>query len=98
MEENALIPTSTQEVNFYGDLITVATVNDTPYVTIKPTSDYLGLRWSGQFERIQHDPVLSEEAKLIRITQIETQKAKEAGLITCASRSEYLPRLAIQDH
>ncbi len=34
MEENALIPTSTQEVDFYGDLIAVATVNDTPYVPL----------------------------------------------------------------
>ena len=90
MEEKALVPTATQEVNFYGDLITVATVNDTPYVAIKPISDYLGLRWSGQFERIQRDPVLSEEAKLIRVIRINSESQRGRPDNLCLPL-EYLP-------
>jgi hypothetical protein len=40
------------------------------YVPIRAISDYLGLAWSGQFERIQRDPVLSEVATVVRLTRI----------------------------
>lgn len=90
MEEQALVPTSTQEVDFYGDLLTVATVNNVPYVAIKPISDYLGLRWSGQFERIRRDPVLSEEAKLIRVTRINSESQRGRPDSLCLPL-EYLP-------
>lgn len=73
-DEKALIPIEEQKVDFYGDEITTALVDvdgrTTMYVPIKPISDYLGLIWSGQFERIQRDPVLSEVAAVIRITRI----------------------------
>src|SRR3954452_7181744 len=56
-EEKALVPVEEQTVDFYGDAITAALVevdgNTSMYVPIKPISDYLGLAWSGQFERIQ---------------------------------------------
>ncbi len=37
------------------------------YVALRPICKYLRLSWSGQFERIDRDPVLREEARLIRI-------------------------------
>ncbi len=69
MEEKALVPTSTQEVDFYGDLITVATVDNTPYVPLRPICDYLGLSWSGQRERTMRDLVLKDEVALVRVTR-----------------------------
>ena len=69
MENKALVPTTTQEVDFYGDLITVAIVNDTAYVPLRPICDYLGLSWSGQRERTMRDLVLKEEAALVRVTR-----------------------------
>lgn len=73
-EEKALIPLEEQTVDFYGDEITTAIVDidgrSRLYVPIKAISDYLGLAWSGQFERIQRDRILSEVATLIRVTRI----------------------------
>lgn len=73
-DEKALIPVEEQMVDFYGDEITTALVevngNTTMYVPLKAISDYLGLTWSGQYERIQRDPVLSEVAAVIRLTRI----------------------------
>jgi hypothetical protein len=69
MEEKALVPTTTQEVDFYGDPITVAIVNDTAYVPLRPICDYLGLSWSGQRERTTRDLVLKEEVALVRVTR-----------------------------
>ena len=61
-DEKALIPIEEQKVDFYGDEITTALVNVSGctmmYVPIRPICEYLGLIWSGQFERIQRDPVL----------------------------------------
>lgn len=72
-EEKALVPLEEQTVDFYGDEITTAIVDidgrSRLYVPIKAISDYLGLAWSGQFERIQRDPVLSGETRFIRVTR-----------------------------
>src|SRR5260370_10449414 len=73
-DEKALIPIEEQTVDFYGDEITTALVDidgrTLMYVEIKDISDYLGVVWSGQFERIQRDRILSEVAALIRVTRI----------------------------
>jgi len=65
MEEKALVPTTTQEVDFYGDLLTVALANETPYIAIKPITDFLGLDWASQRQRVQRDEVMKEESRLI---------------------------------
>ena len=79
-DEKALIPIEEQTVDFYGDKITTALVDvderTMMYVPIKPISDYLGLAWSGQFERIQRDRILSEVAQLIRITRIKSESQR----------------------
>src|SRR5256885_10523763 len=46
------------------------------YVPIKAISNYLGLAWSGQFERIQRNPVLSEVAELIRVTRMKSESRR----------------------
>ena len=53
MEEKALVPTTTHEIDFYGDLLTVATIGDVPYVAIKPITDSLGLDWASQRQHVQ---------------------------------------------
>src|SRR5579859_257939 len=72
-ETKALVPISEQSVDFYGDEIITALVDvegrAVMYVPIQPICKYLGLAWSGQFERIQRDPVLAGEAQLIRVTR-----------------------------
>src|SRR5882762_722389 len=72
-DEKALIPIEEQTVDFYGDEITTAIVDisgrTVMYIPIRPICDYLGLVWSGQFERIQRDPVLSGEVRFVRVTR-----------------------------
>ena len=38
---------------------------------IRPICDYLGLAWSGQFERIKRDEVLSDVIRSVRVTRTE---------------------------
>jgi ferritin-like metal-binding protein YciE len=77
---NALVPIDEREVVFYGDTL-VAVLVPLPdmempqvYVPVKPLSDALGLAWSGQYERLQRDEVLSEASRLIRVTRINSQR------------------------
>jgi hypothetical protein len=76
----ALVPIDEREVFFYDDALIAVLVTspgmDQPqiYVPVKPLSDALGLAWSGQYERLQRDEVLSEVAQLIRVTRINSQR------------------------
>ncbi len=69
----ALTPIEVRTVEFYGDEISGALVRTGDeaqvYVPIRPICDYLGLAWSGQFERIKRDEVLSEAIKGVRVTR-----------------------------
>jgi hypothetical protein len=64
MSEGRLIPIQQKTVLFYDDEITAVVVKSgkqqTIYVPLRPLCDYLGLNWSGQQQRIDRDPVLSE--------------------------------------
>lgn len=86
MEDKALTPTTTQEVNFYGDLLTVAIVGGTPYVAIKPITDFIGIDWDSQRQRMQRDAVLAEESQLIESTGADGKQYKMICLPV-----EYLP-------
>ena len=69
-ETRALIPTREQIVDFYGDAILAAQTDDeTIYVPLRPICDALGLGWSGQYERLKRDPVLSEMRRGVRVTR-----------------------------
>jgi P22_AR N-terminal domain len=86
MEEKALVPTTTQEVDFYGDLLTVALANETPYVAIKPITDFLGLDWASQRQRVQRDEVMKEESRLITTVGADGRQREMFSLPL-----EYLP-------
>jgi hypothetical protein len=63
-----LVPLETRTVDFYGDPITAALVQQNEeqivYVPIRPLCDYLGLSWSGQRQRINRDPVMSRAQRV----------------------------------
>jgi hypothetical protein len=90
-ENRALVPVEERTVDFYGDEITAVLIQiedkSQIYIPIKPISDYLGLSWSGQFERIKRDPVLSEVIQGIRVTRIPVGGVQE----TLGMPLEYLP-------
>ena len=68
----ALIAIEERLIVFHDDEITIVLVEDPDgtrqwYVAVRPICKYLGLSWSGQFERIDRDPVLQEVARKIRV-------------------------------
>lgn len=68
-DERGLTPVDERAVDFYGDGLTAYLVEDEPYVPIRPICEYLGVSWSGQWERIQRDEVLAEAARFVRVTR-----------------------------
>ena len=69
-ESGALVPAEERTVEFYGDEIKGGRVTLPPsdsgvYVPIRPLTEFLGVGWRGQRERIQRDPVLSEEVRMV---------------------------------
>ncbi len=84
MTDHPLEPVEERQIDFYGDDLTAVLVPAEPepriYVPIKPISDYLGLSWAGQSERIRRDPVLSEAMQLIRVTRIKSRRGNQEFL------------------
>jgi hypothetical protein len=73
-EEKALVPIDQRTVLFYDDELVAVKVEDgTVYVPVRPICDYLGVDWSGQYRRINRDPVLSEEAMSVAITATDIE-------------------------
>lgn len=77
IEAEKLTPIEERQVDFYGDQITAALVKTVEakslvFVPIRPICEYLGLSWTGQLERIKRDPVLSSEAKFVRVTRTKS--------------------------
>lgn len=73
-EDVKLVPVEQRTVAFYDDeLVAVLADNGQVYVPLRPISDYLGLSWSGQYERINRDPVLSDEVRSVRVTRTQDQ-------------------------
>ena len=91
-DSTVLIPTQQRTVEFYGDTILglVVSGNDANelYVPLRPICDYLGLSWSGQFERIKRDEVLSEELRDVRVSRTPQEGGSQDML--CLPL-EYLP-------
>jgi hypothetical protein len=82
--ENALVPLDVRTVDFYGDHVTGAVVqvgDETQiYVPLRPICDYLGLAWSGQFERIKRDEVLAEAIRFVRVSRTNTLGGQQVAL------------------
>jgi hypothetical protein len=69
MTENALMPIEQKQVMFYEDEVTAVRMADgVVYVPIRPLCDYLGLDWSGQLQRLNRDPILSEALMSVGVT------------------------------
>lgn len=69
----ALVPVEERTVEFYGDEIKGVAVMATPlkrdvFVPIRQLCDFLGVDYTAQRRRINRDPVLSEETRLVVIT------------------------------
>ena len=64
MSDSALVPLEQKAVIFYDDEVTAVLADEDGrqqiYVPVRPLCEYLGLNWSGQQQRINRDPVLSE--------------------------------------
>jgi hypothetical protein len=64
-------------IPFYEDSLLVQLGEDGEiYVALRPIVEALGLDWSGQYQRIKRDPVLSEEIKTISVVVTPTQMRK----------------------
>src|SRR5579859_7214595 len=83
MEEKALVSTSTHEIDFYGDLLVIALIEDTAYVALKPITDFLGLDWASQRQRVQRDEVMKEESKLVVTTGADQRQREMFSLPLC---------------
>lgn len=90
--ETALVPIEVRTVDFYGDHVTSALVQvgdaTQIYVPVRPICDYLGLAWSGQYERIKRDEVLADELRGVRVTRTPQEGGTQELL--CLPL-EYLP-------
>ena len=81
-----LVPVEQKQVVFYEDTITAVLVLQEQerrvYVPIRPLCELLGLSWSGQRQRIQRDPVLSEVASSVYVTlSSDTQQDQEVEMV-----------------
>lgn len=67
-----------RRVTFYDDELTAILVEvggrSQVYVPVRPICDFLGVAFSGQRERIDRDPVLSEVAQFVRVTRTKSQR------------------------
>ena len=78
-DDAALIPLEQRQVLFYEDEVTVVVVEGERrqvFVPLRPLTENLGLAWSGQYERLQRDPVLSTEIRSIRVTRTEPGRSR----------------------
>lgn len=54
-------------ISFQGDTLFAVEDEGVPFVAIKPISDGLGLKWSGQHDRLNRDPILAEGIRVMRM-------------------------------
>jgi hypothetical protein len=51
-EEQHLVPRALREIDFYHDKLMIALVDNEAYVALRPITEYLGLDWSAQRQRL----------------------------------------------
>ncbi len=77
----ALVPQREQTVDFYGDGIPVAQVEDgTLYVALHPVTDFLGLFFSAQRRRVLRDEVMAERLRTILMTASDGRQREQLCL------------------
>jgi hypothetical protein len=66
-----LVPQAERTVDFYGDQISVALVGEGEesevYVPLRTITEFLGLGWGSQFNRLQRDEVLKARVQMITV-------------------------------
>ncbi len=62
-DSKALIPQTVKEIEFYGDILQLATVDGVAYVALRPLTEYLGMEWGSQRLRTLRDDVLATEVR-----------------------------------
>lgn len=71
----ALVPVQQRQVDFYGDDIVAVVVEEGSqpqvYIPLRPIAEYLGLNWSGQYQRVKGDEVLADVVRSVWVTQTE---------------------------
>lgn len=70
----ALVPRAEQVVDFYGDPIVVAVVDDQAYVPLRSLTEFMGLTWPPQYQRIQRDEVLSKHVQMVEVTAADGKR------------------------
>jgi hypothetical protein len=74
----AIEPLEQRKIQFYDDEVLAVLIpsenGPQVYVPLRPISDYLGLAWSGQYERLKRDPVLSTEITNVRVTRTKYER------------------------
>src|SRR6266568_6916509 len=77
-ESTALVPIQEKHVNFYGDEIIAVLVEINGerqvYVPVRPITEYLGLAWSAQLQRMKRDEVLAEGLTSVSIMNTQVQQ------------------------
>jgi len=85
-EEQTHVPQTLREVNFYGDNLAIAVVNNEAFVALRPIAEYLGLAWGSQRNRLQRDDVLARHSSTIKMTGADGRQREMLCL-----QLEYLP-------
>lgn len=82
-QEKALTVVTQREVDFYGDDITAALVEENGrrviYVPLRPVCNQLGIDWSSQRQRINRDPVLSKMTKGVVVSTTPSVEGRGGG-------------------
>ncbi len=81
-----LVPRAERAVDFYGDSIPVAIIDDEAYVPLRQISDFLGLNWSGQYLRVQRNEILARHVRKVAMTAADGKQYE-----TICLALEYLP-------
>ncbi len=94
-DDAALEPVEQQQVLFYDDEVTAVLVEvgerREVFVPLRPLVDNLGLAWSGQYERLRRDPVLSAEIRSVRVTRTEAARSEKGGTVEVNREMVCLP-------
>lgn len=87
-ESKALVPVEQKVVEFYGDELTAVLVRvkgqPVIYIPVRPICDFMGVDWSSQRQRINRDPVLSQElipCVVVTTTQGQPDQRREMACL-----------------
>ncbi len=90
MTDSTLVPAEQKTILFYEDELTAVRMRDgSVYVPVKPIIDRLGVNWSGQYSRLQRDPVLKSEQRIC-VIQTRQRGQQEAVCIPLEYLSGFL--------